>query len=169
MSSEVDFRKQIVSYFWKKKRKKKKVFHIMNKNKRENIWATSLRLLRDHVPSKIKALWIRASRKITHGRNKGHRNYARTSCTESHAHTNPADIWFVPVCSACLNLVEIANLVWCVLRVFLGMCLVVSQTNLSFQAGFVCCQQWDHGRAQLWSWQHRGTRPSVPHTQLWDK
>ncbi len=119
----------------------------MNKNKRENIWATFLRLLRDRVPSKIKALWMCASRKITHGRNKGHRNYARTSCTESHAHTSPVDIWFVPVCSACLNLVKIANLVWCVLRAFLGMCLVVSQTNLSFQAGFVCCQQWDH-----WEW-----------------
>ncbi len=58
----------------------------MNKNKRENIWATSFRLLRDCVPSKIRALWMRASRKITHGRNKGHCNYARTSCTESHAH-----------------------------------------------------------------------------------
>lgn len=160
-------RKQIPSYFWKQNSVNPKCFSISwIKNKRENKWATSLRLLRDCFQSKIKALWMCASCKIAHSKNKAHHNYAQTSCTESCAHTNPADIWFVLVCSACLNLVQIANLVRCVLRVFLGMCLVVSQTNLSFQAGFVCCQQWDHGHAPLWSWKHRGTRPSVPQTQL---
>lgn len=50
------------------------------------------------------------------------------------------------VCSACINLVQIAHLVR---RVFPGMCLSVAQTNLSFQAHFVCCQHWDDGHALI--------------------
>jgi len=44
------------------------LFHIMNKNKRENKWATSLRLLRDCFLFKTKAFRMFASCKIAHSK-----------------------------------------------------------------------------------------------------
>lgn len=126
-----------------------------------------------HNPCSIS---LEISKKWTHYRFVLHVNYkpysyyAQTPFTPVTRTYEPCGcLLCVCLCAACLNLVESANLVWRVLWAFLGTCSAVSQTNLSFQAGFVCCQQWDRGRAQLWSWRHQGTRPSVPHTQLWDK